>query len=1207
MIGTLLDERYRVDSELGRGGMGVVYGAHDTLLDRPVAVKVLPAVGVSREGKSRLMREAKATARLNHPHIVSVYDAGETNGSPFIVMELVEGKTLREASAQSLVDSLNLIRQVCDALEHAHNAGIIHRDLKPENVIITTDRVAKLMDFGLALAIDRSHATEPGTLVGTFAYLAPELVMGQEALPQSDLYALGVMLYELTTGRAPFVGDTLVAVISQHLNAPVVPPRTYNASIPTGLEQIIVRLLAKTPGERYGSAAEVLQALDKVQAELTGSIQLPVRVAVQTAQVTSGAILLDRMVRGRMVGRDKELAELRDFWNRAERGEGHMALLSGEPGIGKTRLAEELVVHARLRGALILKGHFHPELGLPYLGIREALRDYLRSRPPEAARADIGSTAPELVKLVPEVAEIVGEVAPNPPMSDLQAEQIRMFDHVTQFLLGLASRSPMLLVLDDLHWADEPSLRLIHYLLRNAQQSRVLVLGTYRETELDPVRPFYESLVGLNRERLYTRVILRRLPEESVGALVEVLLDGPVDSTLVEVIARETEGNPFFVEEVVKSLVEQKVLRTEGEVWMPVKGIDLEVPQSIQVALGKRLAGLSEDAQSVLSRASVLGREFNLDVLLGMGDWDEDHLLDALDEAVKAQLIAEVKGGGKDQYTFAHALLVQVLYESINTRRQARLHQKAGESLEKVYARRLDDQVEQLAYHFSLARISAAEKAVTYSLRAAEKASAIYAYDQAARHYTVALETLADSEDADQEAKVWELLGDTRMKTFITKEAISAYEKALARLEDAGRMESQQVCQLCFKLGDVIARENRDPARARRYLERALALAEQKPDSPDKVKCLAALVSCLVQENALEPAFEQAQAAMKLAEVTGQSSGVATACGALCKVYEAQGDIASYMTTAQRQIAAFDERNSYYDLFEAFEHIGSSNMLLARYADGEQAILEGLKAVEKLHAPGWEIHLVAPYSWILAQQGRWSELMDWRDRILPNFQRVGCDPCFAYIFGNVAGTEARRGHTDEARGLIDDVLMVWRQLERPNAVICWRFFAHVFLEEWDQAWAVVEESRAQKLPQIGVMSLSVFMWSMLVPEAAVRIGRWEEAISLAQETLAYFRNPEFPAPIAHSHFALGLAYAGQKDWDKALAEYEQALNRFQELGHRWDVANTQYEIGLLRVARQQAGDRDRARELFNDSLDSFHDLGAVPGVVKVEAAIGNMG
>lgn len=786
MIGTLLNERYRVDSELGRGGMGVVYSGHDGLLDRPVAVKVLSAAGLGSQGKARLLREAQAAAKLNHPHIVSVYDAGEADGSPFIVMELVKGGSLREASALSLVDSLSLIGQICEALDHAHRAGIIHRDLKPENIIITPDRTAKLMDFGLARAVGMSRLTEQDSVVGTFAYLAPELVIGQEATPQSDLYALGVMLYELTTGRPPFAGDTLVAVISQHLNAPVVPPSTYNASLPPALEQIIIRLLAKTPSDRYPSAAAVLEALDGVRAALTGSVSLPVGVPAQTAHVTSGIVLLDRMVRGRLVGRDKELAELRDFWSRAERGEGHMVLLSGEPGIGKTRLAEELVVYARLHGALILEGHFHPELGLPYLGIREALRDHLRSRPPEAARAEVGSTAPELIKLVPEVGEIVGEVTPNPPMSDLQAERMRMFDHVTQFLLGLAGRSPILFVLDDLHWADAPSLLLIHYLLRNAQQSRVLVLGTYRETELDPVRPFYESMVGLNRERLYTRLILRRLPAENVAALVGVLLDGPVDEKLIEVIARETEGNPFFVEEVVKSLVEQKVLRTEGGVWKPVRGIELEVPQSIQVALGRRLAGLSEDAQSALNQASVLGREFNLDVLLAMGEWEEDRLLDALDEAVRAQLIAEVRGAGQDQYTFAHALLVQVLYESMNTRRQARLHQRAGEALERVYARRLDDQVEALAHHFALARITAAEQAVTYSLRAAEKASAIYAYDQAIRHYAVALEVLPDIEAAGREAQVWELLGDTHMKTFVTGEAIRAYENALARLEQAG-------------------------------------------------------------------------------------------------------------------------------------------------------------------------------------------------------------------------------------------------------------------------------------------------------------------------------------------------------------------------------------------------------------------------------------
>jgi transcriptional regulator with XRE-family HTH domain len=216
--------------------------------------------------------------------------------------------------------------------------------------------------------------------------------------------------------------------------------------------------------------------------------------------------LLDHIIRGQLIGREDELSQLEGFWNRAERGEGHLVLLSGEPGIGKTRMVEELSALAQLRGALVLEGHFHPELGVTYLGFREALQDYLRSIPSDQARAVIGTSAPELVKLVPEVESIIPNITPNLPMGELEAERLRLFDHVTQFLIRLTKKTPMLFVLEDLHWADGPSLMFLHFLLRNTRQVPMLVLGTYRETELDPVRPFYETLLGMNRDRLYTRV-----------------------------------------------------------------------------------------------------------------------------------------------------------------------------------------------------------------------------------------------------------------------------------------------------------------------------------------------------------------------------------------------------------------------------------------------------------------------------------------------------------------------------------------------------------------------------------------------------------------------------------------------------------------------------------------------------------------------------
>jgi serine/threonine-protein kinase len=251
MIGTtLLNNRYHLEAELGRGGMGVVYRARDTLLNRPVAVKLLSAGSLGSEGRQRLLIEAQAAARLNHPNIINVYDASEAGGTPYIVMELAEGVTLRDYRPQSLDEIIAIARQIAAALEHAHAAGILHRDLKPENIVLSDSRVIKLMDFGLARISDPGYhrgLTQEGTLMGTFAYLAPECIQGEAASRQSDLYAFGVLLYELAAGRHPFQGDTMVAVLSQHLHAPVIPASTYHPAGPPRLDALIGRLLNKKP------------------------------------------------------------------------------------------------------------------------------------------------------------------------------------------------------------------------------------------------------------------------------------------------------------------------------------------------------------------------------------------------------------------------------------------------------------------------------------------------------------------------------------------------------------------------------------------------------------------------------------------------------------------------------------------------------------------------------------------------------------------------------------------------------------------------------------------------------------------------------------------------------------------------------------------------------------------------------------------------
>jgi hypothetical protein len=459
-----LNERYRLEAELGRGGMGTIYSAHDTLLDRDVAVKLLSGKELGTEGRARLLREAQAAARLNHPNIVSVYDAGEAEGNSYIVMELVEGDSLHQRPPASQEELLSITRQICAALEHAHQHQIVHRDLKPENVLLTPEGVVKLTDFGLACPV-ASRLTSEGTIVGTVFYLSPEQALGKEVDGRADLYALGVMLYEFTTGQLPFSADEPLAVITQHLYAPVPPPKARNPQIGPVLDGLIVQLLGKSPEERPASATEVLRRLELVSND---SLAAP---------ALDEPFLLERITRGRIVGRGKELAEIRLLWEKAVAGEGQLLLVSGEPGIGKTRLAREAITLAEVSGGRALVGECYPEGSAPYAPFAQVFRRALAdtSAPPlgmpQFVLADLISITPDLQLRFPDI--------PANPRLDPQAEQQRLFENVVTYFSMLSQGQPILLVLEDVHWADQASLYLLRHLARRSRRQKLLIISTY--------------------------------------------------------------------------------------------------------------------------------------------------------------------------------------------------------------------------------------------------------------------------------------------------------------------------------------------------------------------------------------------------------------------------------------------------------------------------------------------------------------------------------------------------------------------------------------------------------------------------------------------------------------------------------------------------------------------------------------------------------
>ena len=644
--------RYEVRRFLGEGGKKRVFLAHDTQLDRDVAFSLIKIEGLDDTGRERITREARSMGRLgSSPHIVTIYEIGTEAGQPFLVQELMSGGDVEGLIADGplpLPRTLEIAKNVARGLAFAHDQGVVHRDLKPGNVWLTEDGTAKIGDFGLAVSLDRSRLTQHGMMVGTVAYMPPEQALGGEVTPQADLYSLGSMLYELVTGRPPFQADDPTAIISQHINTPPVSPSWHSEQCPPDLEALILHLLAKVPADRPASATEVLTALEAVDPE-----------ARTASHSDSSANPLDRLARGVFVGRERELGRLRGAFDEAFAGRGSVVMLVGEPGIGKTRTVQELGTYARMRGAKIAWGRAHEASGAPaFWPWTQIGRDYAGQTDDATLTEQLRDYAFELQRLFPNISNRFPGL-PEPPPADSEEAQFRLFDAYAGFLRDVSREVPLALVLDDLHWADRPTLRLLTHLSREIGNSRLLVLGTYRDTDLDRAHPLSEALGEMNREQLFSRVLLRGLDAAETAHYVRQVANVEPAAALVRRIHLETEGNPFFLSEVVNLMAEDGAFDS-GSV------ADIVIPEGVREALGRRLDRLTPEANALLSIAAVIGREFSHELLAAFGEHDDDSLLRLVEEALDARVIEEAQQAG--DYRFTHALMQDTLADDCRRR-----------------------------------------------------------------------------------------------------------------------------------------------------------------------------------------------------------------------------------------------------------------------------------------------------------------------------------------------------------------------------------------------------------------------------------------------------------------------------------------------------------------------------------------------------------
>jgi tRNA A-37 threonylcarbamoyl transferase component Bud32/tetratricopeptide (TPR) repeat protein len=787
-------DRYEVMSLLSAGGMGEVYRARDPLLERELVLKVLPTrTGFRNEPLERFVREARAASALNHPNIVTIYAIGESDGCHFIAMELVKGKTLRQLARDGVTTKVvgQVGSQAARALAVAHEAGIVHRDIKPENIMVRDDGYVKVLDFGIAQLSraeekdegpDDSRLTRPGMVVGTMRYMSPEQATADVITPASDMFSLGLVLYELATGHHPFEASSDMAVLSAIILREAPPPSRLNARIPREFDSLMERMLKKSPAARP-TAIEVATVLASI---------------AEPPPATAGEGVTQAS-RSEVVGRELEKMALKEEFIAASSGQASMVCVSGEPGIGKTTLVEDFlseVIRSSLH--LVARGRCSERLAgaEAFLPILDAIEDLLNKDQDERIRNAFQAHAPSWTR----------QVAPfdtGPGPAGAPASQERLKRELAAFLSAVCAMQPLVLFLEDIHWADTSTVDLLAYVATRLSHERLFTIVTFRPSELQLAQhPFLALKLDLQTRGFARELPLAFLTENEVRAFLALKFPGsafPPD--LPRMIHSRTEGNPLFVADVAQYLKAKDIIRETSGVWTlsgSLPDLERDLPESMRSMVQRKISQLSESDSQLLVAASVQGHSFDSTVISAALERDPADVEERLDELERVYTFVNRRdeyeypnGTLTTRYRFVHVLYQNALYASLSVSRKVQISKAIGEALLKVHKGVPGPVAAELGFLFESARES--DRASEYFTLAARNAARVFAIQEAAVLARRGLAMLAKVEESperkNRELSLQSVLGTSLAASqgYAAPDVLVAMARARVLAEELGQ------------------------------------------------------------------------------------------------------------------------------------------------------------------------------------------------------------------------------------------------------------------------------------------------------------------------------------------------------------------------------------------------------------------------------------
>jgi DNA-binding CsgD family transcriptional regulator/tetratricopeptide (TPR) repeat protein len=760
-----------------------------------------------------------------------------------------------------------------------------------------------------------------------------------------------------------------------------------------------------------------------------------------------------------LIGRQREAALLWQRYETAMSGQLVVALASGEPGIGKTRLLDEIAARASDVGTRVLRGAATEAEGMPpYLPFVEALGRHIRAETPEALRAQTETTAPILATLLPELPQRLGSLPESYPLPPEQA-RLRLYEAVGDWLATLAAEHPLLVMLDDLQWADPATYDLLSYIAGHCGAAQLMLLGAHRQGETTHPQAFERALATLHRLRILTTVALPPLSPAEVASLAHERLAGTLEPATSRVLFRQSEGNPFFAEELLRSWLESNALRrgaslracqTGAADWSLPASAEVQLPPSIQTTIRQRLIRLPGDALDLLRVAAIIGRTFEVSLLAEAFDCDAETVEERLSVAIHAQLICP---GDPGTLKFAHDKIRECLYAEVTAARRTRLHAQIGTSLAARPDTHDPRRIADLAFHFT--RSGDRERGVDYARRAAESAMTAYAFEEATTHYHDALELL-DGGDI-RRGTLLLALGEANIFAGAEREAMSVLRLAQTALQSAGnlaaaaqashalgraawRLEEVSSAQAAFEetlallgaeptpervcvlvdLGSLLGVTMHRYAEGLAYGREALALAEQFRDERLIAPAARTVGNLLVRSNDLEAGIPLLEHALALAEGTVDFAEAAECCACLVLAYLWSGDIERTLSISERRADYARQCHDPHQMRHAYTMTAIFDVFDGQMQRAVETLSQAEQIIERLADPEPLAYLRFVQGGVALHRGDYAQAEANLEAACRIFRAIG-PGALVWFLGWLVLAYARRGKISEAREACDEL------------------------------------------------------------------------------------------------------------------------------------------------------------------------------------------